>query len=390
MTVAAALRSVEKLAHAALYVTIAAAAVHALPAHAADPSSGIETGDPSTKDAAIKQDTRTKPKPERGFADKPIAKLGGKSITFADIDPATAFQVYRQKVDTYTLLVRAVNDLVERRLLAAEAERRGISPEELNRMLEEEAEPVTPADVDAYLAKNPAAAEEADARERAAYYLTEQRRNQTRLDIVNALRDRANFKMLLMPPEQPRTPVSTAHAPARGPEDAPVVLVHFASFTSKRSAVSAEQIRRLTRELPGRIRWLHRSLPAEEDDVSLASAQLASEAEDKGKFWEVHDRLFELGGAVKATDLERIAEDLDLPPVRPGDTSHLESIKRDADEAKRVGVAEEPVIFVNGRYFGPTFPYVELRALVASEIGEASGDEAARGPAPDQLSDDEP
>src|SRR6185369_881102 len=266
-------------------------------------------------------------------------------------------------------------------LLAAEAERRGVSLEELNRLLVEEAEPASPADIDAYLAKNPAAAGDANARERAAYYLTEQRRIQTRLDFVNALREHAHFKMLLKPPEQPRVAVSTAGAPARGPDDAPVVVVHFASFTSEPSAAAAEQIKRLERELPGRIRSVHRSLPREKDEVGLAAAQLAAEAQEKGKFWEVHDRLFELRGNVKVVDLERVASELGIPPVHPGDTCYLESIKRDADEAHRIGVKEEPVMFEKWRYFSAKFPYAELRALVTSELAETAEPASAARPA---------
>jgi protein-disulfide isomerase len=305
-------------------------------------------------------------------AERPIARLGDEVITIGDVEPDVAFQVYRQRLETYTLLVRAVNDLVERRLLEREANRRGITVEELERALQEEAEPATPADVDAYLAKNPSAAAGPKGRDRAAYYLTEQRRIQARLDFVNALRDRARFKMILKPPEQPRVAVSVEGAPARGPADAPLTVVHFASFTSQHSAASAEQIRRLERELPGKVRLLHRSLPREHDDVGLAAAQLAAEAQEKGKFWELHDRLFELGGNVKTADLDRVASELGIPPVRPGDTCYLESIKRDADEARRIGIETEPVIFVNGRYFSPTFPYEQLRQLAADELGEGT------------------
>jgi protein-disulfide isomerase len=377
------------VALATMVAAISAGATRAISVHAADPAKKLAPAEPSVNGAATAESAGAKPKPERAFADKPLAKLGDQTITFADLDPVTALRIYRQRAETYALFVRAVNDVVERRLLAAEAKRRGVSPKELDRMLDADVEPVTPADVDAYLAANPVDAEP-DARERAATYLTEQRRNKTRLDIVAALREREHFKMLLPPPVPPRVEISTANAPARGPADAPVVLVHFASFTSQRSAVSAEQIRRLVREMPERIRWVHRSLIRANDEVSLAAAELAAEAADKGKFWDVHDRLFELGGSVKAADLERVAQELGLSPMRPGVARYRASIERDAAEARRAGVDEEPVIFVNGRYFGPSSPYVELRALVTSELGEASSDQAARGTAPDELSDDEP
>ena len=116
-------------------------------------------GDPQQGSAA--------PNRERPFADKPLARLGDQSITLDDIDPKIADEVYRQKLETYTLLVRAVNEVIERRLLEEEAQRRDISVEELERLLAKEGK-------------------------------------QTRVELVNALREGANFKMLLTPPRQPR------------------------------------------------------------------------------------------------------------------------------------------------------------------------------------------
>jgi hypothetical protein len=85
--------------------------------------------------------------------------------------------------------------------------------EELERLLEREVEAPSPADVDAYLAQNPAAASAPDARARAADYLTEQRRIQTRVDLLAALRHEAHFKMLLVPPREPSA--DSGREPAR-------------------------------------------------------------------------------------------------------------------------------------------------------------------------------
>ena len=301
--------------------------------------------------------------------DQPIAKIGDEVITLDVIQPDIAFQVYRQQLDIYLLIESAMKDLVERRLLEREATRRGISTEELLQVVQGAAKPATEADVDAYLASTPQAAKEPNARERIAYYLTERARIQARLDFVAALRKSAGVEMLLEPPVQPRARVVLDGIPARGPADATVNVVHFASLTSVRSARSQRQLERLEAAFPGRIRHFYRSLPADGDEIGLLAAQLAAGAAAAGKFWEVHDRVLALEGVVKPADLDRIAAEVGVAPVRPGDLAHLDAVKRDLAEARRIGVESEPVVFVNGRYFSPTFPYEQLLAIVEEELG---------------------
>ncbi|RMD83043.1 MAG: hypothetical protein D6815_07630, partial [Candidatus Dadabacteria bacterium] len=301
-----------------------------------------------------------------------LARRDGDVIRFSDVAPELAFQIYRRRLDEYFLLKRAVEELIERRLLEEEAERRGISVDELLREeVDAKAPPASNEEVEAYLAAHPEAATRPGARERVALYLSERRRIERRLELLDRLRRQANWQILVRPPEQPRVRLDVAGAPARGPAEAPVTVVHFASFTSRRSALSNSYLERLRREKPGKIREVFIALPADRDEIGLAAAQLAAQAARRGRFWRLHDRLFALGGKVSREDLRRIAAELELTPVEPGSTAFLAEVKRGLDLARRVGVEREPVLFVNGRYFSPTFPYEKLAALVDEELGGA-------------------
>lgn len=302
----------------------------------------------------------------------PIARLDGEPISLEDVQAEIAFQIYRRQVDIYSLLKRATEELVEQRLLAREASRRGLTVEELLRTeTASDATPVRDEEIDAYIAEHADAAAQPNARERIRYYLNETRKIDRRLQMLADLRKHANFEFLLRPPQQPRVHLSVEGAPARGPAGAPVTLVHFATFSSPRSARSFGYIERLREEFPGKLRWIHRHFPNERDEVGLMAAQLATQAHRKGRFWPLHDRLFALEGRLSPRDLERIASEFDLRPVAPGDTVDLDGVKRDIDAGVHAGITNEPVLFVNGRYFSGTFPYENLRTLVEEELGGA-------------------
>jgi hypothetical protein len=132
----------------------------------------------------------------------PIARLDEELISLDDIRHTIALQVYRLQIDMYTLLKRETEALVDKRLLAREAARRGISIEDLlQREVDDKLSAVTDGEVERYLAEHPEAAVKGNAtRPRIVHYLTETRRIARQLDFLRDLRARAQYEFLLVLP----------------------------------------------------------------------------------------------------------------------------------------------------------------------------------------------
>lgn len=75
-------------------------------------------------------------------------------------------------------------------------------------------------------------------------------------------------------------------------------------------------------------------------------------AEELGKFWEMHDRLFTKGGPINDADLYRFATQagIDRQKFEACLTSgkYKEAWKPSQDEGNRVGVSSTPSFFING------------------------------------------
>jgi protein-disulfide isomerase len=192
------------------------------------------------------------------------------------------------------------------------------------------------------------------------------------MDYINGLRKQADFKFLLTPPRPPRSEIATAGEPWRGNPAAPVTVVHFAAFNCQLCSQSARMIETLMRDFPDQIRWFHRNFFSMGDDVALAAARLGEVAHEKGRFWQFHDTVFKLQKRLDQSGLQTIARNLDLGETAPLDGEFedraLLKVKADVRDAQQSGVTSTPVMFVNGRYFSPTFPYARLRVLVAEEL----------------------
>ena len=112
-------------------------------------------------------------------------------------------------------------------------------------------------------------------------------------------------------------------------------------------------MKELQKEFPGQVRivFKHNPLPFHQDAQLAAEATLA--ANEQGKFWEYHDKLFENQKALKRENLDQYAKDLGLDEGKFKKALDEGKFKNpiDADKklAQQVGARGTPAFFVNGR-----------------------------------------
>jgi protein-disulfide isomerase len=167
---------------------------------------------------------------------------------------------------------------------------------------------------------------------------------------------------------------------ARGPADAPVTLVEFADYECKDCRASYPVVERVVQSYGDRVRFVFRPFPVVSKHPHAQQAALAAEAAGRqGRFWDMHRRLYEAGGALGDEDLIRYAEQTGLDVDRLRRDMQDEELARRIHEVKlmgvRSGVSGTPTLFINGRrYEGKTAPVQEdeLRAAIEDALREVS------------------
>ncbi len=140
----------------------------------------------------------------------------------------------------------------------------------------------------------------------------------------------------------------------RGAHEAPVTLVEYADFECPYCGRAESAIRELLATEGDELRYVFRHLPL--TDVH-PFAQLAAEAAEaagaQGRFWEMHDLLFEHQGDLRPRDVRDYAEQLGLDLQRFDEELHSRAYKprvsEDVSSADASGVSGTPSFFVNGR-----------------------------------------
>lgn len=103
---------------------------------------------------------------------------------------------------------------------------------------------------------------------------------------------------------------------------------------------------------PKEVKLVHKFIPAHDFTWKAATAALA--ADEQGKFWEFHDKLFENQSVLNEPKLIEIAGMLKLNMERfrkkMKDPALKTLIKRDYDDALRLGIPATPWVYINGRH----------------------------------------
>lgn len=160
----------------------------------------------------------------------------------------------------------------------------------------------------------------------------------------------------------------------RGPQDAAVTLIEYGDFQCPYCARAHAALAELMDEMKS-IRLVFRHLPlSDRHPLAERAAEAAEAAGSQGKFWDMHDMLFEQQREVMdEQDLAELAESLDLDTRRFGaelaERRHRARVQRDRERAHEDGASGTPSFYINGaRYQGDSD-----RASLEQALSEALG-----------------
>ena len=154
----------------------------------------------------------------------------------------------------------------------------------------------------------------------------------------------------------PKDPVPIEGTPSVGDPNAPVVIIEFSDFECP---FCAKFVKEIFPELKakyidtGEVQFVFRHLPLTAIHKRARRAAEAAEcAATKGKFWEMHDRLFTDATKLADSDLGASAKAVGLDPdaYERCMTDHAAAIvEKDAELARRLGLGSTPVFLVGRR-----------------------------------------
>jgi protein-disulfide isomerase len=148
-------------------------------------------------------------------------------------------------------------------------------------------------------------------------------------------------------------PVSEDRDHIEGRADAPVTLLQYGDYECPYCGEAYPILKEIQSQMGERLRFVFRNFPISTSHPHAEAAAEAAEAADaQGRFWEMHDLLYERQRNLTDEDLHRYAEELGLDVQRfdkeMGEHVHAERVHEDFMSGVRSGVNGTPTFYING------------------------------------------
>jgi protein-disulfide isomerase len=154
-----------------------------------------------------------------------------------------------------------------------------------------------------------------------------------------------------------------------GPESAPITLVEYGDYQCPACGEAYPIVKQVQKLFRKRLRFVFRNFPLNESHPEAeGAAETAEFAGAQGKFWEMHDALYENQDQLGAELYRALAKTLDLPgpeldaALKSG--FYRERVRADFSGGIRSGVNGTPTFYINGMRHDASFDLETLSAAL--------------------------
>jgi protein-disulfide isomerase len=165
----------------------------------------------------------------------------------------------------------------------------------------------------------------------------------------------------------------TAKDHIQGEKDAPIVLVEYGDYQCPHCGRAYPIVKRVQKHLGRKLAFVFRNFPLREAHPDAeAAAETAEFAAAHGRFWEMHDAIFENQETLGLPLFLNLAESLKLSPDALDEAltsgKYADHVQADFLGGIRSGVNGTPSFFINGQRHDGPFEFEDLVAAIESQL----------------------
>jgi protein-disulfide isomerase len=310
---------------------------------------------------------------------EPLAEVNAEAITTEDLREALGVKLAKLEGQIYAVKRQQLDTLIEEKLLAHEATKRGMSvPALLDAEVTGKVSLVTETEVEAFYKANKTRlrGDKAEARQKIRAALQGKKLAAQRKQFVSVLRSQTTVVDNLQLPPITRVEVSTDEGAVRGMAEAPVTLVEFSDFHCPFCKRVQPTLEKLLVKYPKQVKLVFRDFPLDKlHPQAREAAEAARCAKKQGKFWEYHDLLFATAPRASPKDLETYAHQVGIDGRQfvlcLSDGGPQAAVQQDVEEGSRLGITGTPMFFINGRPLSGALPLERFVQVIEEELAQA-------------------
>lgn len=299
------------------------------------------------------------------------ALVGSQPITMGDIDRLAA-------KDLYEVRERTLENLITDRVLGDAAKQAGQSIDDFLRKQAEARVPnITLAEAQEFYDKNHANIPQLkdkpfdEVKDMIVQAVTGQKRQQAVGSLIDEMKKKAGVKVLMRPPKQE----VAAIGPAKGPATAKVTIVEFSDFQCPYCSRGKAVLDQVVKKYGDKVRVVFRDFPLNFHDKAQKAAEAGQCANDQGKFWALHDWMFDNQQTLDVETLKSAARNLGIDSAKfdqcLSSGQHAEDVRKSLADGQKVGVSGTPAFFINGVMMSGALPFEKFQAEIDQALEAA-------------------
>lgn len=162
--------------------------------------------------------------------------------------------------------------------------------------------------------------------------------------------------------------IEVGASPVKGPADAKVTIVEFSDFQCPYCKRGKDTVEELLKKYPKDVKVTFKNLPLPFHNQAMPAAKAALAAGRQGKFWEMHDKLFDNQSKLSDAFYDQAAKDLGLNVEKfkkdMADPAIEKMIKDDMEIAKQHNIQGTPGFFVGGVAVRGAYPVEHFSKII--------------------------
>jgi len=310
--------------------------------------------------------------PAGGTAGAAVARFNGQPITDEDIRKVAGAKLSQAEMGLYEARKEGIDQIIEDRLLEAEASRQKVSKADLLKKSVYDKIKIEDKAIEKFYNERKGQMQgkkldEVKGNIRGALF--REKYQELYGELIKGMKKKADVEVLI---KAPKIEVSEGDSPAIGPKDAPVTLVEFTDYQCPFCGRARATINQILDTYKGKVRYVLRDFPLSFHKDAMKAHESAHCAGEQGKYWEMNKKLFGNQKDLKVETLKKYAEELKLNLDKFNECvdsgKFVDKIRQNQQDGEKVGVSGTPAFFVNGRMLSGARPFESFKEIIDDEL----------------------
>lgn len=302
-----------------------------------------------------------------------LAEVDGEKITEETLNEVIAGQLAQIQSQVYDIKKQGLDNLIDERLIAKEAKKRGVTVDELFKVeVADKVGTISDEEVQIFYNDNKdklGGRTFDELKQAIKAELTNRKARLYRANFLDRLKSASSIKIMLAPP---KVQVSADDDPSKGGKDAKVTVIEFTDYQCPFCGKVRPTVKQLVADYGDKVRYVLRDYPLEFHPSAKKAAEAAQCAGDQGKYWEYGDILWSNQKSLDVPDLKRYAGELKLDQKKfdacLDDGKYTAEVDKDQADGSKAGVNGTPTFFINGRVLSGALPLDQFKQIIDAEL----------------------